>query len=69
MRHNTPLPAESALPLHAVRREPSGSQMRFDGNAIADFNSLLHELHPDAPHVDAGAVSSVARWRPRPNTR
>ncbi|MFH2077398.1 MAG: hypothetical protein ABIJ73_01555, partial [Pseudomonadota bacterium] len=30
--------------------------------AIAEFNDLLHELHPDAPHVDADAVASVARW-------
>jgi hypothetical protein len=65
MRHNTPLPADSALPLHAMRHDPgaaSGGPVEFDGAAIADFNSLLHELHPDAPHVDAYAVSSVARW-------
>ncbi|KFN41383.1 DUF1232 domain-containing protein [Arenimonas oryziterrae] len=26
------------------------------------FNDLLHDLHPDAPHVDADAIASVARW-------
>jgi uncharacterized membrane protein YkvA (DUF1232 family) len=65
MRHNTPLPADTPLPLHAARIGPRASMpspVQLDGNAIADFNALLHELHPDAPHVDAYAVSSVARW-------
>ncbi|WP_146909082.1 hypothetical protein [Arenimonas daejeonensis] len=65
MRHNTPLPADSALPLHAARIDPRStmpSPVQLDGTAIANFNALLHELHPDAPHVDALAVSSVARW-------
>lgn len=65
MRHNIPLPADTPLPLHAARIDPRASMpspVQLDGAAIADFNALLHELHPDAPHVDAHAVSSVARW-------
>ena len=65
MRHDAPLPADSALPLprhprHAPR--PGESPVALDPLAIAQFNDLLHELHPDAPHVDADAIASVARW-------
>jgi hypothetical protein len=30
--------------------------------AIEKFNSLVHELYPDAPQVDADAIASVSRW-------
>lgn len=65
MRHETPLPAATALPLHAARHDPRlllDSPVKLDGQAVADFNSLLHELYPDAAHVEAGAIASVARW-------
>jgi hypothetical protein len=65
MRHPAPLPAEPALPLHAARQETIAcldGPVSFEGAAVANFNALLHELHPDAPHVDAYAVASVARW-------
>lgn len=65
MRHETPRPASSALPLHAARaaadRLPN-LPLTLDLQAVADFNALLHELHPDAPHVEADDVASVARW-------
>lgn len=63
MRHDAPVPAGPPLPLPRVpvnARFPS--PVSLDPAAIADFNDLLHELHPDAPHVDAGALASVARW-------
>ena len=62
MRHPAPLPAGSALPLrtapHFVGRPP----VTLAPKAVAEFNDLLHALHPDAPHVDADALASVARW-------
>lgn len=65
MRHEPPRPASSALPLHAARA--SAEQLptlplALDVQSVADFNALLHELHPDAPHVEADDVASVARW-------
>jgi hypothetical protein len=64
MRHNTPLPAEPALPLHGapLRFPERPSPVPLDGKAVAEFNALLHELNPDAPHVEAEAIASVARW-------
>ena len=62
MRHPAPLPAGSALPLRTAPPFGGRSPVPLSPSAIADFNNLLHELHPDAPHVDAGALASVARW-------
>ncbi len=62
MRHPAPLPADTALPLRNARPPIGGNPLRLPHSAIAEFNSLLHELHPDAPHVDTDALASVARW-------
>lgn len=65
MRHEAPRPASSALPLHAARAAADKLPelpLTLDLQAVADFNALLHELHPDAPHVEADDVASVARW-------
>lgn len=66
MRHDAPLPATPALPLHAARAgllgDPRDAPVSLDPQAVADFNALLHELHPDAPHVELSAIASVARW-------
>ena len=66
MRHDAPLPATPALPLNAARAgllgDPRDAPVTLDPRAVADFNALLHELHPDAPHVEAAAIASVARW-------
>ena len=66
MRHDAPLPATPALPLHAARAgllgDPRDAPVTLEPQAVADFNALLHELHPDAPHVDEDALASVARW-------
>ena len=65
MRHESPRPASSVLPLHAARAAADHLPklpLTLDVRAVADFNALLHELHPDAPHVDAEDVASVARW-------
>ena len=65
MRHDPPLPAGTPLPLprHVPHVGPAfAGPVPIAPRAIAEFNELLHELHPDAPHVDADAVASVARW-------
>lgn len=65
MRHDPPLPAGTPLPLprHAPHDGPAfAGPVRISPPAVAQFNDLLHQLHPDAPHVDADAIASVARW-------
>jgi hypothetical protein len=62
MRHQTPLPAGEALPLRTAPPVSGPGPVALTSAAIADFNALLHELHPDAPHVDMPALESVARW-------
>ena len=62
MRHPAPLPAGSALPLRTAPPSTGAVPPSPAPSAVADFNALLHALHPDAPHVDAEAIGSVARW-------
>jgi len=65
MRHDPPLPAGTPLPLPRTGRHDGpafAGPVPIAPRAIAEFNDLLHELHPDAPHVDADAVASVASW-------
>jgi uncharacterized membrane protein YkvA (DUF1232 family) len=62
MRHPAPLPAGTALPLRTAPPLSGGSPVSLSPSALVDFNDLLHTLHPDAPHVDADAIASVARW-------
>lgn len=65
MRHDPPLPAGTALPLprHVPHEGPAyAGTVPITPRAVTEFNDLLHELHPDALHVDADAIASVARW-------
>jgi len=63
MRHDPPLPAGTPLPLpRTPAPDPVEPPVPLPPAAIAEFNQLLHELHPDAPFVDRDAVASVARW-------
>ncbi|KAA2286259.1 hypothetical protein [Arenimonas fontis] len=62
MRHDAPLPAGQALPLRGAPAGPGATPVPLAPAAIAAFNDLLHELHPDAPHVDQAALASMARW-------
>ena len=63
MRHDPPLPAGTPLPLpRTPTSDPVEPPVPLPSEAIAEFNELLHELHPDAPFVDRDAVASVARW-------
>lgn len=56
-----PLPFErdSALPRNRVGYEPA---MAITPAAIAAFDALVHELHPDAARVDAARLQRLAGW-------
>lgn len=65
MRPQPATPANQRLPLPEPRHEHrrhriAGVDLR--GLNVAHFNDVLHELNPDAPHLDADAIASVARW-------
>lgn len=54
-----PLPW-SERPDH-VRRESIGG-IQLDASAVSRFDQLLHEIHPEARHVDVDRIASLARW-------
>lgn len=65
MRQNAPSPAGSFLPLPEARethRRHIAGPFELSPAAMERFNNFLHELHADAPHVDADALASLARW-------
>ena len=43
------------------RRERAGN-WPLKSDQVARFDALLHEIHPDAPRVDADRISQLARW-------
>ncbi|MGH8081388.1 MAG: hypothetical protein ACREP7_12505 [Lysobacter sp.] len=63
--HPTPTPEpfpferDSALPHYIQPYEPA---MAISSAAIAAFDALLHELHPDAARVDATRLQRLAGW-------
>ena len=65
MRHPAPTPTDSPLPLQAARsqhRRRNAGPIQLDAVDIDAFNRLVHSLYPDAPHIDADAIASMARW-------
>ena len=62
MRPNVPTPAGHALPLRRANAARGPDPVPLPAVAIAEFNDLLHDLHPDAPHVDADALAGMSRW-------
>ncbi len=65
MRHPAPTPTGTALPLPRARATPPqqrASSLELTSDAVERFDSLVHELCMDAPHVDADAIASVAGW-------
>lgn len=65
MRHPAPTPTDSRLPLQAARnqhRRRNAGPVHLDAEGIDAFNRLVHSLYPDAPHIDADAIASMARW-------
>ena len=55
----TPLPWDDR-PEHAHRDCIGGFQL--DASAVSRFDKLLHEIHPEARHVDADRIASLGRW-------
>ena len=55
-----PLPFERAPPPHYV--QPYEPAMALRPAAIAAFDALVHELHPDAARVDADRLQRLAQW-------
>ena len=67
MRHDPPLPAGTPLPLPRLARHDGpafAGPVPLAPRAIAEFNDLLHDLHPDAPHVDAEALAGIVALMP-----
>jgi uncharacterized membrane protein YkvA (DUF1232 family) len=64
MRFSTPIPTDEPLPFARVRDRtdamPGG--VALDGEAVARFDALLHELHPDAVRVDPERVQNLCAW-------
>jgi uncharacterized membrane protein YkvA (DUF1232 family) len=56
---DTPLPWDDR-PGHAHRDSIGG--LRLDATAVARFDRLLHEIHPEARHVDADRIATLGRW-------
>ena len=47
-------------PDHANRDRIGGLQL--DARAVSRFDRLLHDIHPEARHVDADRIASLGRW-------
>ena len=65
MLRRTAAPADTPLPWkdrpdHANRDSISG--FRLDADAVARFDQLLHEIHPEAQSVDADRIATLGRW-------
>ena len=59
------VPTENPLPWddrpdHANRGSIAG--FRLDASAVSRFDQLLHEIHPEARHVDVDRIASLGRW-------
>ena len=58
-------PAESPLPWDdrpgRANRDSVGD-FALDAAAVDRFDQLLHEIHPQARHVDADRIASLGRW-------
>lgn len=70
MRRPAPTLTDNPLPLATAPAADAGSppdEARpgdpvLAGDAVARFNDLLHELHPDAPHLDQPRLVALAHW-------
>ena len=62
MRPRVPTPTDESLPYAYSGSEPLPSGFTLRPEAVAQFDALLHELNPDAPHVDADRVRSLCAW-------
>ena len=55
----TPLPWDDRP---APARRTRAGALQLAPEAVARFDALLHEVHPDAQHVDPDRIASLARW-------
>jgi len=65
MLRRTAAPADTPLPWkdrpdHPNRDNING--LRLDNDAVARFDRLLHEIHPEAPTVDTDRIATLGRW-------
>lgn len=58
-RSHSPLPWETRQTGH--QRQHAGNHL-LDPAAVAQFDQLLHQIHPQAHHVDADRIATLARW-------
>jgi len=64
----TSVPTPTADPLPYFRHDgPSGSpgahaDLSLRSDAIARFDALLHEIHPDAPRIDPTRLQHLTDW-------
>ena len=58
-RSHSPLPWEHRQASN--QRQHAGNHL-LDPAAVAQFDQLLHQIHPQAPCVDADRIATLARW-------
>ena len=61
----TAAPAESPLPWDdrpGPANRDSVGDFTLDAAAVNRFDQLLHDIHPQARHVDADRIASLGRW-------
>ena len=61
MRLYTPTLTDEPLPM-SFGTDPSAPGPVLRGEAVAQFDALLHELYPDAVRVDADRVRNLCVW-------
>ena len=61
MRLTLPTLADEPLPLH-LRPDTGAAGPSLRGEAVAQFDALLHELYPDAVRVDEERVRNLCVW-------
>jgi hypothetical protein len=70
MRMAHPTPTANPLPFEQYRGgitddlgAPAGfAEIALSGPAVAQFDDLVHELHPDAARVDQSRLQQLAAW-------
>lgn len=65
MRTSVPTPTADPLPYYSRDGAPDGrveNPMNIRSEAIARFDALLHEIHPDAARVDPDRLQHLIHW-------
>ena len=59
------VPSQIALPWDdrpAVSSRDTIAGLQLDASAVSRFDGLLHEVYPEARHVDVDRIASIGRW-------